>query len=212
MSSRSSPGSPLSAKPGALRCGRGEGRVAEAAAAALRRDEPGARRRPGRRAPGRRRRDHGAVGHLERPGRRRRRRCGWSPRPGWPLAALRAGAVEVEQRGHAGVHLEDHAAAAAAVAAVGAAERLELLPVDRGAAMAAVARLHVQRPRGPRTQPSVCPLIRHPSVDMRQWRAGNPGPPSKFVAVGRSGPDLARAGVGSGGTMFTARRPRNERT
>jgi hypothetical protein len=53
--------------------------------------------------------------------------------------------VEVEQRGRARVHHQDHVAAAAAVAAVGAAERLELLPVDRGAAVSAVARLHLQR-------------------------------------------------------------------
>ena len=50
--------------------------------------------------------------------------------------------VEVEQGRRGGVDLKDHAAAPAAVAAVRAAERLELLPVNRGAAMAAVASLH----------------------------------------------------------------------
>ena len=43
------------------------------------------------------------------------------------------------------VHLQDHVAAAAAVAAVRAAQRLELLPADGGAAVPAVARLHPQR-------------------------------------------------------------------
>ena len=54
-------------------------------------------------------------------------------------------AVEVEQGRRARVHLEDHVTAAPAVAPVRAAERLELLPVDRGAAVAAVASLHLQR-------------------------------------------------------------------
>src|SRR6516164_9730713 len=48
-------------------------------------------------------------------------------------------AVEVEQRRGARIHLEDHVAAAAAVRA---AKRLELLPVDRGAAVPAVAGVH----------------------------------------------------------------------
>ena len=56
-------------------------------------------------------------------------------------------AVEVEQRRHARVDDEDDVAAAAAVAAVGAAERLELLAVDRGAAVAAVAGGGVQHAR-----------------------------------------------------------------
>src|SRR5258708_11536383 len=50
-------------------------------------------------------------------------------------------AVEVEQRRGAGVDPEDDVAAPAPVAAVRAAERLELLPVNRGAAVAAAARL-----------------------------------------------------------------------
>jgi hypothetical protein len=52
--------------------------------------------------------------------------------------------VVVEQGRGAGVDHEDDVAAAAAVAAVGTAERLELLPVHRRAAVAAVARGDVQ--------------------------------------------------------------------
>ena len=62
-------------------------------------------------------------------------------------------AMEVEQRRGACVHLEDHAAAPAAVAAVRAAERLELLPVDRCAAVPAVA--------GPHPQDGVISELRH---------------------------------------------------
>jgi hypothetical protein len=51
-------------------------------------------------------------------------------------------AVEVQQRRGAGIDFDDHIAAAASVTPVRAAERLELLPVDRGTAMAAVTRLH----------------------------------------------------------------------
>src|SRR6202042_2501806 len=54
-------------------------------------------------------------------------------------------AVEVKQGGRARVHLEDHVAAAPTVAPVRAAERLELLPVNRRAAVPAVAGLHPQR-------------------------------------------------------------------
>ena len=65
-----------------------------------------------------------------------------------PVAALAGPAVagllvravvEVQQRVHAGVDLEDDVAPVAAVAAVGPAERLELLAVDRGHAVPAVA-------------------------------------------------------------------------
>ena len=52
--------------------------------------------------------------------------------------------VEVEQGVHLGIDDQHHVAAAATVAAVGAAERLELLPVDRGAAVATIARGDVQ--------------------------------------------------------------------
>jgi len=43
--------------------------------------------------------------------------------------------VEVKQGGRAGIHLEDHVTAAPPVAAVWAAQRLELLTVNRGAAV-----------------------------------------------------------------------------
>ena len=51
--------------------------------------------------------------------------------------------VEVQQRVHAGVDLEDDVAAVAPVAAVGPAEGLVLLPMDRGHAVPAVAGGHV---------------------------------------------------------------------
>jgi hypothetical protein len=58
-------------------------------------------------------------------------------RAGTPVAGVLMGVpVDVEQRRHAGVDQEDHITAAPAVTAVGAAERLELLAVDRGAAVA----------------------------------------------------------------------------
>jgi hypothetical protein len=69
-----------------------------------------------------------------------------------PVAALTRTAVpgllvgtvmEVEQRVHAGVDLEDDVPAVATVTAVGAAERPELLPMDRGHTVAAVAGRHV---------------------------------------------------------------------
>jgi hypothetical protein len=52
--------------------------------------------------------------------------------------------VVVEQRGHGLVDGEDHIAAPAAVAAVRTAERLELLTVDGGTAVASVTRGDVQ--------------------------------------------------------------------
>ena len=70
--------------------------------------------------------------------------CRLLPSPGLAVAGLLVRAVvEVQQRVHAGVDLEDDVAAVAAVAAVGAAEGLELLAVDRGDAVAAVAGGHV---------------------------------------------------------------------
>ena len=60
-------------------------------------------------------------------------------------AAPDRAAVEVEQCGHAGVDLEDDVAAATAVPAVGAAERLELLAPDGGAAVATVATAHLEQ-------------------------------------------------------------------
>ena len=57
--------------------------------------------------------------------------------------------VEVEQRVHLRVDDQNDAAAAAAVTAVRSAEGLELLAVDRGAAVTAVA----------------CPRVNHDAVD-----------------------------------------------
>ena len=122
---------------------RGKGRVAEPAPAALRGHEPG----PGADQVGEhlavRRLDHGAVGD----GHDQVRPVGAAAvRSRALLAVARAAhrpAVQVEQRGHARVHLENDVAAAASVAAVGAAERLELLPVHRRAAVPAVTRLHL---------------------------------------------------------------------
>lgn len=57
--------------------------------------------------------------------------------------AVRA-VVVVQQGGDRLLHHQDHVAATAAVAAVGAAERLELLPVNGGAAVAPVTRGDVQ--------------------------------------------------------------------
>lgn len=54
------------------------------------------------------------------------------------------GVVVVEKRGDGLVDDQDHIAAAAAVPAVGPAERLELLPVDGGAAVASVTRGDMQ--------------------------------------------------------------------
>ena len=50
--------------------------------------------------------------------------------------------MEVEQGGGACVHLEQDIPAAAAVASVGTTQGLELLPVDRGAAVTSVAGLY----------------------------------------------------------------------
>ena len=122
-----------------------EGRVAEAAAAACGGHEPGADAEQVGEHLAVRGLDLGAVRH----GDDQIRAVGAGPVGALALPAVAGpphrAAVEVEQRGRARVHFEDHGAAAAAVAAVGAAERLELLPVDRGAAVSAVARLHLQR-------------------------------------------------------------------
>ena len=143
--SRSSPGSPSSAKPGALRLAAGQRGVAEAAAAALGDHQLGAGAdQVGEHlavAVG----DDRAVGHREHqvvavaavPVVAR-------PVPAVLGPALRA-VVVVEQRRDVGVDPQDHGAAVAAVAAVGAAERLELLAVHRGHAVAAAAGAEVQR-------------------------------------------------------------------
>src|SRR5699024_11253370 len=51
----------------------------------------------------------------------------------------------IDQSGDRGVHAQNNIAAAAAVTAVGTAQGLELLPVDRGDAIASVARAQMQR-------------------------------------------------------------------
>ena len=107
-------------------------------------------------------------------------------------------AVEVEQGGRTRVHLQDHVAAAPAVAPVRAAQRLELLPVNRGAAVSAVAGLHPQRdPVGELRHGVQLPLC------MRKAGQVAPGPPSGPAC---RVPRRAYAG-GSAGTTFTARRP-----
>src|SRR5215472_5397177 len=124
----SAPGSPRKAKPGALRLG-----VANAAL-------PSPPRPP-----------RAATNLVPAPTRSA------SSSPSSVLTAVRAGAllaagrpaqraaVQVQQRGHAGIHLEDHVAAAASVAAVRPAQWLELLPVHRRATVPAIASLHPQR-------------------------------------------------------------------
>src|SRR5438874_1684124 len=95
-------------------------------------------------------------------------------------------AVEVEQGGRAGIHLEDDVTAAAAVAAVRAAQRLELLPVNRGAAVSAVAGLHLQRdPVGE---------LRHCHSSFSH-RKGGPGSPARLRVYAVPGePLLLRLG------------------
>src|SRR5690606_1199646 len=87
--------------------------------------------------------DHGAVGHLH---------LEVGAGGAVPVAALprlaRGGdhvgmEVEVEQGVHLRIDHQDHTAAAATVAAIGPAERSELLAVHGGAAMPAVARAHM---------------------------------------------------------------------
>src|SRR6185437_2229916 len=86
--------------------------------------------------------DHGAVGHADHE---------VSPSGAVAVAArsclavsgsAQRPAVEVEQRRHAQVDLEYDITAVAAIASVRTAERLELLPVNRRAAVTAVARLN----------------------------------------------------------------------
>src|SRR5699024_11569451 len=83
--------------------------------------------------------DHGAFGYAQHqvlaPG-----AVPVAAHAGLAVAGLGVRAeVEVEQGVHAGIDLEDHRAAATAVAAVGPAEGFELLPMHRGASVAAVA-------------------------------------------------------------------------
>src|SRR4029077_7368457 len=129
----------LERDPGRLAPRAREGRITEASPAAGRRDEPGADS------------DHVGeyltVGGLALvPVRHRDDQVGGVGAGAVRALSLPAVAgpangptVEVEQGGRARIHLEDHVPAAAAVAAVWAAQRLELLPVNRGAAVSAVA-------------------------------------------------------------------------
>ena len=130
---------------GRLALGRGEGRVAEAAASALGDDHLGARAdqvgQHGAALVG----DDGAVGdgqHDVLPV----RAVPVVTRAVAAVLALAPGVVVVvDQRGHVGVDAQDDRPARTAVAAVGAAERLELLAVHRGHAVAAAPRDDVQR-------------------------------------------------------------------
>ena len=125
---------------GRLARGRGERGVAQPPAAALGGDEPGARPDEVGEDLAVRRHDDGAVGHGEL--QVVRVRAGLEPALALLAVAGRGvrAVVEVEQGVHARVDDEHDRAAAAAVAAVRAAERLELLAVHRGAAVAARAR------------------------------------------------------------------------
>ena len=135
----------LEGEPGRLAARRGQRRVAEPAPAACGGDEPGAHANQVG--------EHLAVGRLDLGPVRHRddqvRAVGAGAVGALALPAI-AGpahrpAVKVEQGGRARVHLEDHVTPAAPVTPVRAAERLELLPVNRGAAVPAVASLHLQR-------------------------------------------------------------------
>src|SRR3954454_21109445 len=100
--------------------------------------------------------------------------------------------VVVQERRHVGVDAQDHRAARAAVAAVGATQRLELLAVDRGHAVAAPSRGDVQR---------------HP-VDER--RDGHGGAPYKRMKgdPGRGRPSARPVDYWLTGRMLITRRPR----
>ena len=139
------PGSPSSAKPGALRRGRGQRGVAEPALATgattnrvpapTQVDERPRRPASSTTVPS------GTGSTRSAPAAPLR----LSPWPGLPgrRAAVR-GVVVVEQGGRLRVDDEHDVAAVAAVAAVRTAERLELLPVHRRAAVAAVTAGDVQ--------------------------------------------------------------------
>ncbi len=135
----------LEREPGRLAAGAREGGVAQAAPAAGGGHEPGAdTNQVGQ---------HLAVGGLDLGPVRHRddqvRAVGPGAVGALPLPTIAGPAhratVEVQQGGRTRVHLEDHVAATTAVSAIRAAQRLELLPVNRGAAVSTVARLHLQR-------------------------------------------------------------------
>ncbi len=89
--------------------------------------------------------DHRAVRHAEHDV-LAAAAVGMVPPAGLPVRGPAVGLpVVVDQRGQLGIDPQDHRAAVTAVAAVRAAQRLELLPVHRGAAVASVAAVHMQR-------------------------------------------------------------------
>ena len=131
---------------GGLARGGGERRVAETAATALGDDQLGlGSGQVGEALAGVGVGDHGPVGD------RQHDVVAVGPVLVVAAAGLAAGrapvglAVVVDERGHVGVDAEDDGTAVTAVAAVGAAERLELLAVDGGAAVPAVPAEGVQR-------------------------------------------------------------------
>ena len=137
--SKASPASPSSAKPGALRRALASAALPRPPLPPLASDDAGAGADEVGDDPPVGGADDGAGGHAQHL---------VLAAGAVPVAALARLAVagllvravvEVEQRVHARVDLEDDVAAVAAVAPVGAAERLELLAVDRGHAVAAVA-------------------------------------------------------------------------
>ena len=100
--------------------------------------------------------------------------------------------VEVEQRVHLRIDDEHDAAAATAVAAVGAAERLELLAVDRRAAVAAVA--------GPRVDHDAVDEPAHGALLSRNMDVRAGGPRSCSFAEPRPRRRVVRARGLSAGT------------
>jgi hypothetical protein len=135
----------LEREPGRLAARRGQRRVAEPAPAACRGHEPGADADQVGEHLAVRGLDLGAARHRDdQVGAVGAGTVGALALPAVAGPAHRA-AVVVEQGGRARVHLEDHVAAVPAVAPVGAAERLELLPVNRSAAVPAVTGLHSKR-------------------------------------------------------------------
>ena len=90
--------------------------------------------------------DDGADGNRQHERLARSTRLRWSPMPGPPLLARAVRAAVVAEQGRdLRVGDEHDVAAVAAVAAVGAGERLELLALDRHAAVAAVPGAQVER-------------------------------------------------------------------
>src|SRR5690606_2877286 len=124
---------------------------------------------------------------------------------GGPVArpAVRA-ALVVQQGGGVAVDLQDHVTAPAAVAAVGSAQRLELLTVDGGTAVPAVSGLDVQDRLVDEIGHGAGSSVR---LDGRTHvrRASGTGPPHVTADASSSRAYSLAAGVG---TMLTALRPR----